>query len=159
MDPTGSLNTARTWHTATLLPDGRVLVAGSWDEFASDHQVIASAELCDPVSGTWSLAAPMSEARGGHTATLLLDGRVLVTGGDIDDGPGSAASAEIYDPATGTLTLTVRVAITARGTVSNTAWITAAELDPDTANNTASAAVQVASFYRIYLPLLLRSGE
>ena len=72
------MTTVRTSHTATLLADGTVLVAGGVGSGA-----IASAEIYDPkVSpATWTAAAPMNEARYGHTATLLADGTVLVAGG------------------------------------------------------------------------------
>jgi hypothetical protein len=85
----------RESHTATLPPDGRVLVAGGeGDASTSAGFALASAELYDPVSGTWSATASMAAARREHTATLLPDGRVLVAGGT--DG-----SAEIYDPGRG----------------------------------------------------------
>ena len=153
---TGSMATARGCHTATLLSDGRVLVAGggpaSWTGGAarvprlgravrpedrhvqpdrldvdgtrephrdaaprrsrpdrrrrrtpSDHAV-ASAEIYDPKTGTFSPTGSMTAARAFHTATLLADGRVLVAGGNAGtwsyDGP-FLASAEIYDPKTG----------------------------------------------------------
>ena len=98
--PTGSLHTAREWHTSTLLPDGRVLVTGGGyqDPETGESYYLDSAELYDPTSGVWNLTAPMSAARGGHTATLLLDGRVLVAGGE--GSPGASVSAEIYDPVT-----------------------------------------------------------
>src|SRR6184192_2743384 len=96
---TGSLKTARFHHTATLLPDGRVLVAGGEDRLYA----LASAELYDPATGTWSDTGSLNTARDSHTATLLPNGMVLVVGG----GPGSAnASAELYDPASGIWTPT-----------------------------------------------------
>ncbi len=93
---TGSLNAARSSHTATLLPDGHVLVAGGW---WSDGW-LASSEVYDPAAGTWSATGSLNTARTNHTATLLPDGRVLVAGGyDISGAP--LASAEVYDPAAG----------------------------------------------------------
>ena len=89
----------RYLHTATLLPDGKVLVAGGRD---SNDQTLASAELYDPATGTWTATASMTEARNGHIATLLVDGRVLVVGGGI------GSSTELYDPDTGTWTATGR---------------------------------------------------
>jgi galactose oxidase-like protein len=74
---TGSLKTARFHHTATLLPDGRVLVAGGEDRY----DALASAELYDPTTGTWSLTGSLNILRKDHTATLLPNGMVLVTGG------------------------------------------------------------------------------
>src|SRR2546430_4201647 len=95
---TGSLKTARFHHTATLPPDGRVLVVGG----EQGHPPLASAELYDPATGTWSATGSLNTARDSHTATLLPSGKVLVAGGrETDPGP-SLASAELYDPATGT---------------------------------------------------------
>ena len=68
---TGSLTTARHEHTATLLPDGRVLVAGG----ATSDTV--QEELYDPASGTWTATPRLVEERFRHTATLLPDGKVL----------------------------------------------------------------------------------
>ncbi|MDP9404093.1 MAG: IPT/TIG domain-containing protein [Actinomycetota bacterium] len=91
---------SRTRHTATLLPTGKVLVAGG---LALDDQVRDSADLFDPATGTWSPTAPMDAARADHSATLLRNGKVLVAGGAVGpDGDGPLTSAELYDPATGT---------------------------------------------------------
>ena len=86
----------RTDHTATLLADGRVLVAGG---FGGNGGSVA-AELYDPARGTWTAAGRMATPRTGHTATLLLDGRVLVAGGI--GGYGDLASAELFDPSRAT---------------------------------------------------------
>jgi hypothetical protein len=72
------LPTARDRHTPTLLPDGRVLVAGGYDE---SEKGIATAEPYDPKTGSFGPTGPMTTARGSPTATLLADGRVLVAGG------------------------------------------------------------------------------
>jgi uncharacterized delta-60 repeat protein len=93
---TGSLATARSGHTATLLPNGKVLVAGGGGGGA-----VASAELYDPANGTWTATGSLATARANHTATLLPNGKVLVAGGENST---ELASAELYDPATGTWT-------------------------------------------------------
>jgi hypothetical protein len=103
---TGSLNTARYLHTATLLPNGMVLVAGGLD---SNLNALPSAELYDPASGTWTATGNLNTACALHTATLLSNGMVLVAGGH--DGPTFApsdilSSTELYDPTSGTWTFT-----------------------------------------------------
>jgi Galactose oxidase, central domain len=75
---TGSLNTARQQHPATLLQNGMVLVAGG---VGRNFVRSASAELYDPASGTWTATGSLNTARVGHTATLLQNGMVLVAGG------------------------------------------------------------------------------
>src|SRR5262249_21723780 len=87
--PTGSMTVMRVEYTATLLPNGKVLIAGG----ASD----ASAELYDPSTGKFSLTGNITRARYGHTATLLADGRVLMAGG-YGDSWSYISTAEIYDP-------------------------------------------------------------
>jgi hypothetical protein len=92
---TGRLAEGRFQHTATLLPDGSVLVVGGYGDAGS----LASAERYDPRSGAWSPAAGLALARGGHTATLMGDGTVLVAGGSGLYGPnGALPSSERYDP-------------------------------------------------------------
>src|SRR5262249_48168162 len=94
---TGNLNTARYWHTATLLADGMVLVAGG-------VVLDGSAELYDPATETWTTTGSLNTARWQHTATLLPSGKVLVAGGV--GNVGDLSSAELYDPATGNWTAT-----------------------------------------------------
>jgi hypothetical protein len=97
---TGSLDTGRWGHTAALLPDGTVLVAGGRADYSGP--ALASAEIYDPVSGTWSPAPPLSVPRCFHSSTRLADDRVLVAGGRFGTGGSEVhASAEIYDPVTG----------------------------------------------------------
>ncbi|MBV8271837.1 MAG: putative Ig domain-containing protein [Cupriavidus sp.] len=96
---TASLNQERDSHTATLLTDGRVLVAGGETQGGA-HSAIATAEIFDPVAGTWTLTGSLAQARDQQSAALLPDGRVLVAGGE--SGGAALASAEVFDPATGT---------------------------------------------------------
>ncbi len=102
---TGSMVEARGGHVAALLPDGRVLVAGGYRAGLGNNGVyLASAEVYDPVTGSWTATEPMVDSHGrGHTITLLPDGRVMVAGG-YGDGDTILASAELYDPATGSWT-------------------------------------------------------
>jgi hypothetical protein len=87
---TGSLNTGRRWHTASLLPNGMVLVAGGF----GNGGFLTSAELYDPASGTWTATGSLNTARWGHKATLLPNGTVLVAGGLGNSG--LLTSAELY---------------------------------------------------------------
>ena len=110
---TGDMRTARSFHTATLLPNGKVLIAGGGQSTTPSGSVsLASTELYDPRAGTFGPGTDMTTRRRGHTATLLADGRVLIAGGYGE--AGALASAELYDPSTGTFTATGDM-ITARG--------------------------------------------
>ncbi len=105
--PTGSMTIPRTCATATLLADGRVLVAGGNPDDWGMASSLASAEMYDPATGTFSATGSMHKPRCDATSTLLPDGRVLVAGGFfITAGTGMDASAELYDPKTGTFSLT-----------------------------------------------------
>jgi Galactose oxidase, central domain/Kelch motif len=97
---TGTMADAREGFTATLLPDGMVLVAGGVRLVSGSISDVnlASADLYDPGTGAWTAAAGMAVARDGHTATLLLDGKVLVAGGGSNMLATDQASAELYDP-------------------------------------------------------------
>jgi N-acetylneuraminic acid mutarotase len=92
-----SMAKAREHHTATLLPSGKVLVAGG----VNSEGALADAELYDPTTDHWTPTDRMSTSRYRHTAILLPSGKVLVMAGENDD-EGVLSSAELYDPATGT---------------------------------------------------------
>ncbi len=101
----GTLNIGRRSHTATLLADGRVLIAGG---FVQSTAITDRAEMFYPGSETFNLLTPsMHQERAGHTATRLADGRVLLAGGWYETSPGQLAStarAETFDPVTGLFT-------------------------------------------------------
>jgi hypothetical protein len=111
--PTGSMAVARVFHTATLLSDGRVLIAGgtssATQNWSYSSPFLASAEIYNPKTGTFSPTGTMATPRGWHTATRLADGRVLVAGGERADE--DLASAEIYNPKTGRWTATGSMAV------------------------------------------------
>jgi hypothetical protein len=99
---TGNMGEARYAHRATLLLDGRVLVAGGFNTDLSGLTApLASAELYDPSSGSWSPTANAIEARAGAAATLLPDGTVLVAGGFFDINETPVSTVELYHPGSG----------------------------------------------------------
>lgn len=88
---------ARYGHTATLLPNGKVLLAGGTHYFTGTSTTIPSAEIYDPSANTWSATGSMSVQREFHTETVLANGTVLVTGGTTD-GANALSSTETYNP-------------------------------------------------------------
>jgi len=97
---TGKMATARMYESATLLPNGKVLVSGGLNVYKPRLRyatATATAELFDPTNGTWSSAGRMNAMRSYHSSTILQNGKVLVVG---------AGTADLYDPATNTWTAT-----------------------------------------------------
>ena len=97
---TTSMSVARASHSSTLLPDGRVLIAGGFAGSGHEYAPYASTEIYNPATGRFAGGPSMSFGRSGHTATLLADGRILLAGGwtGMHDARGSA---DIFDPVTG----------------------------------------------------------
>jgi hypothetical protein len=112
----GGIPTSIYSRTATLLPNGSVLVVGGAPEYynTSDFLPLSSAELYVPSSGTFAPAGHMAIPRWSHAATLLPDGTVLITGGMIDFFEHTHPTAELYDPITGAFSQT--------GTMSSRRW-------------------------------------
>jgi len=157
---TGSMHTARYQHTATLLQNGRVLVAGGYNENISPP-FLTSAELYNPSTGTWTTTGSLHTARIYDTMTLLTGGQVLVTGGyNTTSTINILASAELYNPVKGTWTLTKSMltartghaaALLASGQVlvvageSSSSFLTSAELyNPATATWTSTGSLHAA---------------
>jgi hypothetical protein len=105
----GNMAFAREGHTATLLAGGKVLIAGGFAVGGS----VGQSELFDPATGTFANTGTLNVSRHAHTATALYDGTVLLTGGvHVASGVTTrTASAEIYNPATGTFVLTGAMAV------------------------------------------------
>lgn len=101
---TERLPTPRWYHTATRLEDGTVLVVGGAENLI-DSPATDRADIFDPATGTWSPAGPLIAPRQGHTATLLVDGGVIVVGGSGSHGDASPRTVERYDPPSRTWTV------------------------------------------------------
>jgi Big-like domain-containing protein/galactose oxidase-like protein len=170
---TGSLNTARLYHTATLLNNGSVnngsvLIAGGYD---NNGNTSATAELYNPATATFTPTLSLNTARYRHTATLLNSGMVLVAGGEDSNG-NALASAELYNPATGSFTLdgslnSARILHTATllnngtdlmaGGYGSSAYLTAAELnDPATGTFAPTGSLNIGRY--LHTASLLNNG-
>ena len=176
---TGSMNAARVNHTATLLCDlsattcsnPQVLIAGG--ENGEPATVLETAELYDPITGTFRLTGSLLAPRNQHTATLLGNGKVLIAGGS--NPPASLpAGAELFDPGTGTFTPTGNLGtprqyhtatllqngkvLIAGGLGTNNTWIGLAELyDPATGTFTATGSM--VDPRHLHTATLLTSGK
>jgi N-acetylneuraminic acid mutarotase len=160
---TAPLATRRSGQTTTLLQNGKVIVIGGETGNCDLHEcterhMLASTEIYDPATDSWSAGASSTSPRGYHTVTLLANGKLLVAGGYAGD-YAPLASAEIYDPATNSWTpaanmSTVRyqhaasrlangkVLVTGGGTL--TGWLASAEIY-DAASNTWTPAASMAA--------------
>lgn len=163
-----SMTTRRAAHTATLLGNGKVLIAGG---FVGDGGGLSSAEVFDLTTKTFASAENMRAARAGHTATLLPNGKVLISGGYNGD---YLNSAEVYDPTTNRFTSAGRM-VTARsghvatllndgkvllagGTGTGWTFLANAELyDPKTDTFTATGAMMTAR--ESHTATLLKDGR
>ena len=113
---TGSMNQARQGATATVLPNGKVLVAGGSTYI--NGSALTSAELYDPATGTWTLTGSLNIRRAQHTATLLATNGVVLVAGGGDGYTFYTNTAELYNPATGAWTLTGSMSVARFGHAS-----------------------------------------
>jgi hypothetical protein len=169
VSPAREMNARRSAHTAILLNDGKVLIAGG---FVGEEQSLSSAEIYDSNTGKFTPIGSMTVARLSHTATLLPDGRVLLAGG-LNNGA-YLASAEVYNPATHTFTATGRMTaarsnhitvllndgkvLLAGGTGEGWSFLDSAEIfDPKTNSFTPTGAMTVAR--ESHTATLLKDGR
>lgn len=165
-----SMGQPRYAHTATLLPDGKVLIAGGAGTTV-DAPATATAEIFNPATGTFTPTGSMTTIRAFHTAVLLPNGKVLISGGGINGfNPGTKKSQELFDPATGTFTATGDM-VSARSSHASVllpsgkvlhvgAASTSAELyDPATGQCAATGAMSQARWREWTNAVLLTSGK
>ena len=97
------MTVARDFHTATLLPNGTVLIAGGRTGSTNSYSYLSSAEIYDPATGVFTATGSMTAIRYSHTAALV-NGKVLIAGGA--NSTSAVPTAEVYDPAAGTFRAT-----------------------------------------------------
>jgi hypothetical protein len=115
---TSVMSVKRSYHTATLLPNGKVLLTGGYDGSGYSD----AADLFDPVSNTFTALPTMNSRRYAHTATLLANGKVLLAGGISNVGVPEAPTAELFDPVFGTFTSLLPNTMTS-GRINHTATL------------------------------------
>lgn len=162
---TATMLVARSGHQATLLIDGRVLASGGSDERG---QAIGAAEIFNPITGIWSVAAANLIPRLGHSATLLHDGRVLVVGGvPFTSSCEPVQAAELYDPSTdrwsmtsnppvpvgrGTVAVTLddgRVLVVGGGTACGAVYSSAALFDPSSNTWSQTSPIEAPALFNV----------
>lgn len=172
LSPTVStLAAPRSDHTATLLADGRVLVAGGYGYANNTINSAVNPEIYYPEANIWSLAKTLIAGRSNHTATLLADGRVLVAGGNYSGA--YLTSAELYDPSTNTWSAAGALAVdrgrhtatllpdgrvVVAGGIGSTGYLASAQLFTP-ATNTWSAAGTLAAARFDHTATLLADGR
>jgi len=139
-----SMAEPRSGHTATLLPDGKVLIAGG---MRRNQDFYKSAELYDPGAGKFQAAGEMSVGRVGQTAVLLRSGKVLITGGWI--GHRCTDSAELYDSATGRFTPLASKMTTRRGDARATVLANGDVLITGGADHDSPSGIASAEIFRV----------
>jgi len=108
---TAAMATPRANHTATLLQDGKVLVAGGYFNDTTGNIYPTTVQIFDPQTGTWAATGNMRHGRAHHTATRLPNGKVLVVGGYNYDGTAPFQQPELFDPVTGTWSDTAPIGV------------------------------------------------
>jgi endoglucanase len=145
---TGPITGGRFEHTATILPDGRVMVAGGYGPDPICCEAIASTQIYDPVGGTWTAGPPMTWPRSAFTATTLIDGRILVAGGHV-------STAEIFDPTSGAWSATADMLAEQESFATATLLADGRVLVAGGTDHAAGHAIAAAEVFRPPLPTVL----